>query len=296
MVNVEEYKRDSLHPPRETLIAFVEKRLEQTEIEQTRQHLEVCEFCREFCDDYNLLHESLRAAEQEELPPEAQALADRLYHSALMGQVIPLQILRPGADEHVLPLAADGDRQAGSSSDQALTLYSEDPEIVLRIMSGPQPDDNYVQLISDDMSLVSHVLIQAPQLDREFVTNDQGRAELGNERLEITDEVKWQVKMPDAVFDLEPLTYDPEKTEFSRQITLETDRQDRVEITFERKTEGKQITLRVLELDGSEDFGDIKVVVSTPQASRHAQIGDDKTATFAIDDADSTVNIRLFTK
>ena len=293
---MEEYKRDSLHPPRETLIAFVEKRLEQAEVEQIRQHLEVCEFCREFCDDYNLLHESLRAAEQEELPPEAQALADRLYHSALMGQVIPLQILRPGADEHVLPLAADGDRQAGSSSDQALTLYSEDPEIVLRIMSGPQPDDNYVQLISDDMSLVSHVLIQAPQLDREFVTNDQGRAELGNERLEITDEVKWQVKMPDAVFDLEPLTYDPHKTEYSRQVTLETDRQDRVEVTFERKTEGKQITLRVLELDGRDDFGDIKVVVSTPQTSRHAQIGNDKTVTFAIDDPDSTVNIRLFTK
>ncbi|MCK4462621.1 MAG: hypothetical protein KAW46_12515, partial [candidate division Zixibacteria bacterium] len=187
---MEKYKRDSLHPPRERLIAFVEKRLEQTEIEQIRQHLEVCEFCRGFCDDYRMLHESLRIAEQEELPPEAQTLADRLYHAALAGRVIPLQILGPGADEHELPLAADGDRQAGSSSDQALTLYSEDPEIVLRVMRGPQPDDNYVQLISDDMSLVSHVLIQAPQLDREFVTDNQGRAELGDERLEITDEVK----------------------------------------------------------------------------------------------------------
>ena len=293
---MEEYKRDSLHPTRESLIAFVEKRLEQAEGQQLRQHLEVCEFCREFCDDYRLLYESLRAAQQEELPPEAQALADRLYHAALIGQVIPLRILGPRTDGSELPLAADGDRQAGSYSDQALTLYSEDPEIVLRIMSGPQPDDNYVQLISDDMSLVSHVLIQAPQLGREFVTDDQGRAELGDERLEITDEVKWQLKMPDAVFDLEPLTYDPHKTEYSRQVTLQTDRQDKVEVTFERKTEGKQITLRVLELDGREDFGDIKVVVSTPQASSHAQIGDDKTATFAIDDPDSTVNIRLFTK
>ena len=296
MGNVEEYKRDSLHPPRENLIAFVEKRLEQAEVEQIRQHLEVCEFCREFCDDYHLLYESLRAAEQEELPPEAQALADRLYHAALMGQVIPLQILRPGADEYELPLAADGEQQAAPLPDGAITLYSEDPEIVLRIMRGPQPDDNYVQLISDDMSLVSHVLIQAPQLGREFVTDEQGRADLGSPPPVLTDDLKWQIKMPDAVFDLEPLTYDPDKTEYSRQVTLQTDRQDRVEITFERKTEGKLITLRVLELDGSEDFGDIKVVVSTPQASRHAQIGDDKTATFAIDDPDSTVNIRLFTK
>ena len=83
--------RDSLHPPGERLIAFVEKRLEQAEIEHVRQHLEVCEFCREFSDDYHMLYASLRAAEQEELPPDAQALADRLYQAAsvLQPQIMP---------------------------------------------------------------------------------------------------------------------------------------------------------------------------------------------------------------
>ena len=289
---MEEYKRDSLHPPRERLIAFVEKRLEQAEVESIRQHLEDCEFCREFSDDYRMLHESLRAAEQEELPPEAQTLANRLYHAALAGRVIPLKILGPGADGHELPLAADGEQQAKPSPDRALTLYSEDPEIVLRIMSGPQPDDNYLQLISEDAGLVSQVLIRAPQLDREFVTDEQGRAELGSPPPVLTDDLKWQIKMPDAVFDLEPLAYDPEKTEYSRQIVLATDKQDKIEVTLEGKTEGKKLSLRIIALEGRTDIGRVTVVIDR----QRSDIASGDPAVFDLVDPDRTISIRLFTK
>jgi hypothetical protein len=257
--------------------------------------LEDCEFCRELIDDYRLLQESLATAEQEELPDAVRVLTDRLYRESLLGYVVSLEPLRAVAGEHTLPLAADKQEER-PSHDPGITLFSEDPEIILRLMSGPKPDDNYVQLISDDSELVSHVLVQAPQLGREFMTDSHGRAELGATPLETTGDIRWQIKMPDAVFDLEPLVYDPDKPEHSEQVTLETDRQDKLEVTFERMTEGNRITLRLLELGGKQDFGEVKVVVATEHTSRQDQIGIDSSATFEIDDTVATVNIRLFTK
>lgn len=288
--------RHTIHPTREKLIAFIDGRLDEPETGKLSSHLEDCEFCREFIDDYRLLQQSLATAEQEVLPGAVEELTRRLYRESLLGCVVSLEPLRVDSDEQTMPLAADRKPEEPLSSDSGITLYSEDPEIILRLMSGPRPDDNYVQLISDDSELVAHVLVQAPQLGREFLTDARGRADLGAAPLELTDDIKWQIKMPDAVFDLEPLVYDPDKPEHSEQVTLETDRQDKLEVTFERLTEGKRITLRLIELDGKTDFGEVKVVVATEHASHLDQMGIGSSATFVLDDAEATVNIRLFTK
>ena len=293
---MEDDMRHTVHPTRERLIAFIEGQLEEPETGKLSGHLDDCEFCREFLDDYRLLQESLAMAEQEELPEAVRELTERLYRETLLGCVVSLEPLAAEAGLPTRALAADRETEEAASHDPGITLYSEDPEIILRLMSGPRPDDNYVQLISDDSALVSHVLVQAPQLGREFLTDARGRAELGAAPLELTDDIKWQIKMPDAVFDLEPLVYDPDKPEHSEQVTLETDRQDKLEVTFERLTEGRKITLRLLELDGKQDFGEVKVVVATEQTSRLDQIGIGSSATFVLDDAEATVNIRLFSK
>ena len=288
--------RESVHPTRETLTAFIEGRLEEAESRRVQSHVNECDFCREFCDDLRLVAETGSLAEIDNLPTSSERLADRLYRDSLSGLVVNLTSFHEDAEGRESPLAADNERDADFSDRRAITLYSADPEIVLRLMIGPNPDDNYVQLIADDAALVSHVLLQSPQLGKEFVTDANGRADLGAGPVEFTDEIKWRIKMPDAVFDLAPLKYDPDKPEHSERVTLETDRQDKLEVTFERLTEGKRITLRLLELDGKQDFGEVKVVIATEHTSRQKEIGIDSPATFEIDDADATVNIRLFTK
>jgi len=289
---VKERQQHSIHPPRGRLIAFVEKRLDERAVGQVRKHLIDCEFCREFCDDYRLLQESMMAVAQKEPSPEATALADRLYREAIAGRIISLTILRLQAGDLSLPLAADGGHKPEPLPERAITLYSEDPEIVLRVMRGSQPSDNYLQLISEDPGLVSHVLVQAPQLGREFVTDDTGRVDLRDESLELTDELKWQIKMPDAVFDLEPLAYDPNKTEYSRQVILETEKQDKIEVTFEGKTEGKRLSLRVIALEGRTDFGKVTVLVDR----QHSDVASGDPVVFDLADPDKTISIRLFTK
>lgn len=288
--------RESIHPNRDTLTAFIEGTLAEPEIGRVQAHVKECDFCAEFCVDLRLIAETGAVAEIENMQISAERLADRLFRESRRGFVVEFAPLGESGGAPDLPMAADNKRDADSDDRHAITLFSADPEIVLRLMSGPNPDDNYVQLIADDSALVSHVLLQSPQLGKEFVTDSNGRADLGAEPLKFTDEVKWQIKMPDAVFDLAPLKYDPDKSEHAEKVTLETDRRDKLEVTFERLTEGKRITLRLLELDGKQEFGEVKVVVATEHSSREDEIGADSSATFEIDDADATVNIRLFTK
>jgi len=284
--------QENVHPERPTLIAFADGRLDTAEIEIVAAHVRDCEFCREFCDEHRLLKESTASAAQVGWSAEVADLAYRLYRQALTGQVISLTPLRSDEIQTVWPLAADGKRSPSGAARSALTLFSEEPEIVLRVMRGAEPQQNHLQLVADDPSLVSHVLIQAPQLGLEYLTDHAGRAELGEEGTRFTSETRWQLKMPDAVFDLEPLVYDPDKTEYSEQVVLETRKQDKIEVTWESKVEGKKLSVRILALDGRTDFGEMTVALDQERSDTAAG----EPVVFDLAEPDKTITIRLFAK
>ncbi|MCK4301841.1 MAG: hypothetical protein KAW91_03665 [candidate division Zixibacteria bacterium] len=283
-----------MHPPREKLKLFVEGRLGGDESDQVTAHVETCEFCREFCDNYSALLESTRAVSREELPRSALKLADKLYWQALSGKIVPLSPLGGNAAAPDMLLAADGPAERSLRVQNLATHYCEDPEIVLRVMRDPELEQDYLQLISDDTGLVSGVLVQLPQLGREFVTDESGHATLGERSPQNWDELKWQVKMPDAVFDLEPLAYDPEAVQCSTDSILETDAGDRIQVTLEGRAESKQITIRVLGVDGASDFDAVRVVVSQENNRQLKQVGPSQSVAFELIDPHSAINIRLF--
>ena len=132
------------------------------------------------------------------------------------------------------------------------------------------------------------------QLGREFVTDESGHATLGERSQQNWDELKWQVKMPDAVFDLEPLAYDPEAVQSSTDSILKTDAGDRIQVTLEDRAESKRITIRGLEVDGVSDFDAIRVVVSQENSRQLKQVGPNRSVAFEITDPHGAINIRLF--
>jgi hypothetical protein len=159
-------------------------------------------------------------------------------------------------------LAADGRAEREPTVKRIATLFSEDPEVVVQIMRNSARGSDYLQVQAEDSRHLAHVLVQIPEIGREFVTDVNGRSEIDLGSVENPDKLKWQIKMPEAVFALEPLAYDPDKVEYTREIQLQTDRHDRIEIRFEGRTEGKHLSIRVVELDGRADFGPVRVVVT----------------------------------
>jgi hypothetical protein len=282
-----------MHPSRDELRRFVDNELEEPLTTTVRDHIEQCVFCYNYVENQRLLLESLKQAEKGAMPLKALKLADRLYETALAGRMVSLKPLLP-KDTPLLRLAADGDKEFRPQVENITTLCSENPEIVLRIMRDFDRGHDYLQLISDDPALSSHIMVQIPQLQKEFITDENGRAEIDASVLDKPDQLSWQIRMPDAVFSLEPLVYDPNKTEYSKDIVLTTEKQDKIKVTFEGKTEGKQISIRILELDGKTDFGVVRVSVSQHHASLFKDVKRNESLSFDLVDATDEIKIRLF--
>ncbi|MBN1212178.1 MAG: hypothetical protein JXA92_06325, partial [candidate division Zixibacteria bacterium] len=176
---------------------------------EIKTHLEECEFCREYFDNYRLYIDSLKQAETEPLPPEAEVLANKLQRAASQRNIIDLVPLIEQAGQETY-LAADGESEKQPDITSLATFFSEDPELVLRVMRDNDKKRDYLQLIGEDTELISHALIQIPDIDFEHITDETGRVELEKPLAGDISRLKWQVKMPEAVFDLEPLQYDPD--------------------------------------------------------------------------------------
>lgn len=257
------------------------------------KHLEECEFCREYFDNYLLYIESLKLAETEPLPLEAEVLADKLYRTSWRNKVIDL-IPLVKQTEHVFYLAAEGESEKQPEITSLATFYSEDPELVLRVMRDNEQKRDYLQLIGEDMELISHALIQIPEIDCELVTDNTGRADLEKPLSGDITRLKWKVKMPEAVFELEPFKYEPDKTEYQEEIFLETEHRDKIKITFEGKTEGKQISIRILELEGRDDFESVKVYIRQNDLAVIKTTSPASPVSFVLPDLKETIKIRLY--
>ena len=229
----------------------------------------------------------------EPLPAGARALADKLYGEAARGQIVKLLPLT-NASEKNLRLAADSFDRARTPIVNLATFYSTSPEIVLRLMRDLDQGSDYLQLIGMDPKVTSHVLVQLPEIGREFATDDFGKAVIGRAEFADFEKLKWQIKLPDALFLLEPLIYDPDWTTTSKEVTIESEQGDRIRVTLEDKVEGKQILIRVLEFDGKAEFGEVRVMISQHEITEIKNATPDQTVLFETIDPGREISIRLF--
>jgi hypothetical protein len=285
-----------MHPARDELIRFAGQELGDNErVGEIAAHVRICVFCAEFCENYRQLIEPLEPSSPEFLTERMNRLADALYDFAIRSRIIDLNpIISDSADRSVSYLAADGDSNKRKKVQNIATLYSENPDVVLRVMQAPDEVGNYLQLVAEDDRLAKHVMVQVPELGKEFITDADGRAEIDMETTKGLDQLKWQIKLPEAVFELEPFSYDPDNVEYAEEISLETDRSDLIKVRFEGKTEGKQLSIRVIELDGRSDFGPIKIAISQKHRSELIPVAPGESISFGLVDSDTTINIRLY--
>jgi len=284
-----------VHPSRPELYEFALRGPAVDGLTRIAEHVAGCEECRAVVDAHRRLLAFERAAENETLPDRAHDLADQLFSAALRGAAIelrPLAIERPPEDQW--QLAADGEPRPGPAIQNLATFYSENPELVLQVMRDSTAGADYVQVVADNQEDAAHLMVRLPDLDREFVTDATGRAELEGVDLHDVGSLKWQLKMPDAVFSLEPLTFDPNHIEYEEQVTLESERNDRIRISLQGKPDSKLIRIEVLEIGGQTDFGSVRVAISQGSESEVSPARANRQVTFVLRDSGDAIEIRLF--
>jgi hypothetical protein len=282
------------HPTHNELKLLVEERTPDTATrEKLAAHVESCEFCREYCENYRNLLNADADLRSEPLSPTAAESATALFAAARRGLAIPLSTLAEAPTKSVYQLAADSE-SATPPVENLATYFSEDPEFVLRLMRDHARERDYLQLAGEAAASSAEVLLRIPDLGREFVTNREGRVDLKLGELEETAELNWEIKLPDASFSLSPLQYDPEHTESVSEVSLESESGDSIRVTLEQKTEGKQIVLQVLALDGRSDFKPVRLAISQAMTTELHDAGPSDSIRFELSDPEQEIRIRLF--
>ena len=283
-----------VHPSGNELRDYIDEKIIDSVIkDQISSHIADCEFCREICENYQLRKRLERQTEEISPSSGATALADRLFESALRSvniELIPMPIERP-ASYH---MAADGRSDKSGKVINLGTFYSEKPEMILRIMRDFDKGADYLQLTGDEPNLVSNILLNLPDYNREFITDDFGRATIDTPLPQTIESLKWQIKLPEASFQFEPLKYDPEAVKYQSDIILETDRHDRIKVVFEGKTEGKEIKITILSLDGKTDFETVKVMVGQKSGQLLKKVSPAESVSFEIKEPEKEIKIRIF--
>ncbi len=283
------------HPARKLLEDLADNNLDANGGEmEIRAHLEVCEFCREYLEDYRAHSQAIAGLLAAPISGQIRGFLHRLARHDLRGLVINLTALPAVTVAPQKYLAADSPVPDRVDSLCIATLYSENPEVVLRMMRDQRDDSRYLQLIAENIDLTANVLVCAPEVGAEIATDSEGRATLPESTTENPANLQWQVRLPEASFELQPLVYAPDKIEYTRDTILESDRGDRIKVTLIAKTVGKQIEIELLQLDGREDFEKVRILLIEDRHLELQSLGSGQRVLFTLPGHTSNINLRIF--
>lgn len=279
-----------MHPLREELNRFVEG---QETAASVVAHIRNCEFCSLYCERYELLLSEIDSAES----IDREALSE-IASSIFAGKSLPKIIYLSPFHRNTLPgqriLAADGERANEPVLQNLATWYSQEQDIVVRVMRDTEHRVDFLQVIAPDESLMSHVLIESPDSQLTFVTDGQGKVEFGLQQVDDFASIKWQIRLPEAVFRLDALTYDPNRVKSESDTILESPGGDKVSIVLQEKAEGKEIIVRVLALDGNEQYQHARVAITSKSGTEVKHVTPNNTLKFSLVDANTEIGIRIF--
>jgi hypothetical protein len=261
-----------MHPSDVELIGYANATaIERDELGALAKHLQDCESCRERLERFEAWRGGTADSFSHGLPDGAVSLAERVYQDALFAaRIIPLLPMTVDPAEESSRLAADGDTVPAPpvGLKHLATLYSEKPEIVLRVMRDRQTQEDSLHLLGKNPALVRNVLIHIVDPPMDFVTDHRGVANLGLGHIDDPASLQWQVRLPDATFVLRPLEHESRASAAAREFELAAEGGNRMGVTLDRAAEGMVLRLRPIVIAGREDFERVRLVISQGQAER----------------------------
>lgn len=282
-----------MHPQKITLEQYVDGHLDKKKYDEIDHHVADCDFCQEYCNQYKSLSDEINRVKGHDLNQTASEITSDIMERLNRKNIIPLfSITAPEAQSTKL-MAADGQATESNYLHTLITLGSESPEVVLKLMRNPKTGCDFIQLIGDNKEQITNVLVQLPDIDKEFLTDSNGLAQI-DQQFESYENLKWQIKLPSAVFELQKVEFDSEKAESVSRTILISDADDKLEVILEKKSEGAQLNIRILEVAGKKVDGEIRAVVAQKDMYDTKFLKPEQASVFDLTDSEASIKIRLF--
>jgi hypothetical protein len=188
-------------------------------------------------------------------------------------------------------LAADGASAPTVGLMHRATLYSEDPEVILRVMHDPATARDVLQLVANDPAFTRHVFISYGEPPMDVVTDERGTAEITDKTIANPAALSWRLRLPDSTFTFKPL----DAPRSPAETVVDLPNGDRVALATLSDAAGLSLRLRPLRICGREEMATVRVVVCQSGGRwqiAHAQpSGECVAANLA---ADEPIEIRLY--
>ncbi len=277
-----------MHPSRDELSRYVTmSRAGQATDADVSAHVLVCEFCRGYCDN---LAEFLQ---EEERAYQATVSVDEMVSrlAPARARIVSLSRL-DDTDFGEQVLAADS---GGANSSPARSiLVSETQDLVLTIANDPAGQSAQLQVTTAEANAAAFLLLEAPEIGRSFVTDANGRVEIERDMIGDPARLKWQIRLPDAVFDLERISDNPNLVRASTETELTTPQGDVVRVRLSDHPDGLSVAVRVVALHGRRDFKRARVMLTQPGLALIDEQTADGTSLFGSLDSAQAISLRVF--
>lgn len=281
-----------MHPSDHDLIHYARLSPSERRVQDgVSGHLAGCEVCRE---ELALIEDWLanvdRADQDAHIRSSFEDTIIRLLRRPSTSfALLPLDMSAPSSQPYLL--AADGTTPPAVGLKHRATLYSEDPEVILRVMHDPTTSRDFLQLTAADQSLANHVYIHLADPPMSFLTDEHGVALLPIAALDDPASHAWRLQLPDATFTLKPL----EAGKSPDETVIDLPNGDSVAIVFMEEASGISLRVRALSIHGREKIERLRVVVC--QSGGRWQVVDTLAPGACVAanlSSDSPIEIRLF--
>lgn len=243
-----------------------------------QQHLDQCSFCTE---QYENLLEQFRQADEQFISIPKQMI-DTLATSKAGGSENKFCIIagyREENDTAKKQFPRIQMRAGDTSSPDPQTRYqnhgvlsADDGAILIRIIEDIQTQDISLHLIADDDQKVKNVPVTITPGQRELITDQFGRINLGSLELPQTKDLKVTIHTPRAEFDLSILEMKWRERIGQGEILVENQCNEHIYVEFQPEGETYKLVLR---LDTSQIAeGKQKVQIIAEKESQPSRIGE----------------------
>lgn len=243
-----------------------------------REHLASCSYCR-----------FLVAQRREELED-----LGRVWVKSARAPVIhltPIQIDDQIESLSSTLLAAQGNGNV--TSEESVTLASVDNDLLLRVVRDFNSHELWLYLVADDPATCQNVLVQPFGASKEYLTDSQGRVNLGIVDWPSPEVLIADVRMPKAVFSLAPLR---EQANENQSCELSSAAGDRIRVAFRSDDTGRHLEITIIELSAGYGESAIKVAVRGQGVVQVLQLDQTTTARVQLDETKrpGTLDIYLY--
>jgi hypothetical protein len=243
--------------------------------ETLAQHLAVCPLCRLTVQERR--NELITVAE--------------VWEGAKLPRVINLSYwtAAPLPDSASIHLAAQGDEE--STLPQSVTLASPDQRLLLRAVKDRNTGETWLYLLSDDASFCHNVLVRPFSLNREFLTDGEGRVNLGEIEWPAQTMLTAEVRCPMATFTLTPARYlDADES----AIVLNSPDGDQIRVTLSEYGRNKRVEIEVLKLGKVISGVPLKVAVREGQGSGIVLVSSESSGQVTVGEVKALEPIEIF--